>query len=241
MSRIDYFELSEALFRVRSKRVALRPVGIADAYPLYLATRNPKFNKHLLWDQPACQDQVLERVDAIVQAAAAGRLSSFSAVVLETGEWIALYRFQPHPLWQDAAEVGIWTHDRFWHGRYSLEIMRLCFSAAFSLTALRAIVASADADNRASCRLMADAGMRRTRELTSRDESGRQRDSVEYRITAQEWASLDPLEFVAWDNGGSQALPERRRLEALQQGVAAPALPAPANLVPLRGPLARLG
>jgi RimJ/RimL family protein N-acetyltransferase len=238
MSKIDYFALTEALTRVRSLRVALRPVGLADAYPLYHATRNPKFNQHLLWDQPDTQDEVLARVDAIIQAASTGRLAAFSAVAAETGEWIALYRFQPHPLWQDAAEVGIWTHDRFWHGRYSLEIMRLCFSAAFSLASLQAIVAAADVSNRASCKLMADSGMRRTRFFASRDEAGRARESVEYRVTAHEWAALEPLPYIAWDLAGSTQGPATELLEQLRQGRS---LPAPAKVLPLRQPLANIG
>lgn len=238
MSKIDYFALTEALTRVRSLRVALRPVGLADAYPLYRATRNPKFNQHLLWDQPDTQDEVLARVDAIIQAASTGRLAAFSAVAAETGEWIALYRFQPHPLWQDAAEVGIWTHDRFWHGRYSLEIMRLCFSAAFCLGSLQAIVAAADVGNRASCKLMADSGMRRTRFCTSLDEAGRTRESVEYRVTAHEWAALEPLPYIAWDLTGSTQGPAAELLEQLRHGRP---LTAPAKVVPLRQPLANIG
>lgn len=240
MSQIDFFELAEALARVRSPRVALRPASLADAYPLFRATRNPKFNRHLLWDQPDTQDDVLERVDAIVQASAAGRLAAFSAVVAETGDWVALYRFQPHAEWLDAAEVGIWTHDRFWHGRYSLEIMRLCFSAAFSLTTLRAIIGAADVRNRASCNLMSECGMRRTRRYSARHEMGRAIDAVEYRITAQEWAAFDPLTFTAWDARGSLEGPDLATLEALRPDEPAQT-PTPPNVVPLRRPLARLG
>jgi RimJ/RimL family protein N-acetyltransferase len=218
--------------------VALRPVGLADAYPLYRATRNPKFNQHLLWDQPDSQDDVLARVDAIIQAASTGRLAAFSAVAAETGEWIALYRFQPHSLWQDAAEVGIWTHDRFWHGRYSLEIMRLCFSAAFSLASLQAIVAAADVKNRASCKLMADSGMRRTRLFAARHEGGRTIDAVEYRVTAHDWAALEPLPYISWDLSGSAQGPTAEVLEQLRQGRP---LSLPAQVVPLHQPMANLG
>lgn len=216
MSRIDFFELSEALARVRSERVALRPVALADAYPLYRATRHPNFNRFLLWEQPDDEDQVLARVDAIARASAAGRLAAFSAVLVETGEWVALYRFQPHAEWPDAAEVGIWTHDRFWNDRYSLEIMRLCFSAAFSLTSLRSIIGAADTSNAASLRLMIRSGMRRTRMRVTPDESGSRRDSIECRITAEEWASLEPLGFVAWDDVCSQAGPAPEQLEQLR-------------------------
>src|SRR5207237_5531935 len=62
----DFQELTDRLERVYSRRLALRPVSLADAWPLFQATRNPLFNKHLLWDQPEDEHAVLQRIDAIV-------------------------------------------------------------------------------------------------------------------------------------------------------------------------------
>ena len=43
----DFASLSERLERVYSRRLALRPLSLADAWPLFEATRNPLFNRHI--------------------------------------------------------------------------------------------------------------------------------------------------------------------------------------------------
>jgi len=200
---VDYLELSEALERARSSRIALRPVAISDAYPLFAATRNPKFNRYLLWDQPQSLDEVLCRVELIVDASRRGRMSAFSAVAVETGEWMALYRFQPDTEQLETSEVGIWTSDKHWYGKISLEVMRLCFSAAFTTTSLNQISAGAHVGNRASRLLMEQSGMSFERHFVATTENGFSVPAVRYGITAQQWLDREPLTFSLF---GSQAL-----------------------------------
>ena len=130
---VDFHSLTDQFERVYSKRLALRQVALADAWPLFQATRNPMFNRHLLWDQPDDDARVLERIDSIVEAVRKGRLTALSAVLKSTGEWVSLYRFQPHAVYPEHLEMGIWCHDRFWHGRYSLELVRTCIDAVFTM------------------------------------------------------------------------------------------------------------
>jgi RimJ/RimL family protein N-acetyltransferase len=184
---IDFSELSQELQRVHARRVALRPASLADAWPLFLATRNPQFNRYLLWSQPAQEAAVLERMDGIVTAAEQGRLSALSAVVKATGEWIGLFRFQPYRDEPHTLEMGVWVHDRFWHGRYGLEIGRLCVDAAFSLSGVQRLVGASAPENRGSCALMTACGMSPT-DLVRRDtESGYPVLLQEYAITRDEW------------------------------------------------------
>ena len=184
---IDFSELSQELQRTHARRIALRPASLADAWPLYLATRNPQFNRYLLWPQPAQEAAVLERMDGIVTAAEQGRLSALSAVVKSTGEWIGLFRFQPYRDEPHTLEMGVWVHDRFWHGRYSLEIGRLCVDAAFSLSGVQRLVGASAPEDRGSCSLMTACGMSPT-DLVRRDtESGYPVLLQEYAITRDEW------------------------------------------------------
>ena len=204
MPAVDYLELSEALERARSTRIALRPVSISDAYPLFAATRNPKFNRYLLWDQPHSLEEVLHRVELIADASRRGRMSAFSAVAVETGEWIALYRFQPDADILNASEVGIWTSDRYWHGKVSLEVMRLCFSAAFKTTDLGQITAGAHVENRASRLLMEQSKMVFERHFVATTEEGLSVPAVRYSITSEQWKKCEPLPFLIFEGQGLQ-------------------------------------
>jgi len=186
----DFSELSLNLQRAHGRRIALRPAALCDAWPLFHATRNPLFNKHLLWPQPEEESAVLERMDLIVNAASRGRLSALSAVVKATGEWIGLFRFQPYgrdPGDPGTLEMGVWLHDKFWHGRYSLEIGKLCVDAAFALSEVERLVGASAPDNRGSCSLMMAVGMSPT-DLVMRDaETGIPVLLQEYSITREQW------------------------------------------------------
>ena len=65
----DFIDLSEQLQRVYSNRLALRPLALSDGWPLFEATRNPEFNRNLLWPQPPDTMAVFDRVNVIMDAA----------------------------------------------------------------------------------------------------------------------------------------------------------------------------
>jgi len=186
----DFLELTQALECSFSERVALRPVALCDAWPLFEATRNPMFNQHLLWARPDNEELVLKRVRMIMEASRRGRLTALSAVQRRTGEFIALFRFQPHATLAGTIEMGIWVHDKYWHGRYSLELGRLCVSAAFALSDQVQLLLGASAlQNRGSCRLMDAVGMTPGRTVQRDTEMGHQAELVEYTITRADWAA----------------------------------------------------
>ena len=197
--KFDFLELTRELEHVYTKRLALRPVSVVDAWPIFEASRNELFNRHLLWPQPKSESEVLKRLQLIADAARKGALTALSAVVRETGEFIALYRFIPHATKRGAIEMGIWTSDRFWHGRYSLEITRLCISAAFSLSGVQTLLGASFPDNRPSCTLMKLAGMTPV-DLVMRDsEKGHPVLLQEYSISRKDWEREHRMSFELFE------------------------------------------
>jgi len=218
----DFLELTHALECSFSERVALRPVALCDAWPLFVATRNPMFNQHLLWPRPDNEELVLKRVRLIMEASRRGRLTALSAVQRATGEFIALFRFQPHATLPDAIEMGIWVHDKYWHGRYSLELGRLCVSAAFALSdQVQLLLGASAAENRGSCRLMEAVGMTPGRAVQRDTEMGHQAALVEYTITRADWAARHATGFSIYRddrvvlNAPVKATPRVEALEAM--------------------------
>lgn len=183
----DFLELTDRLESAHTRRIALRPVSLVDAWPLFQATRNEAFNQHLLWPQPASESELLLRLNLITREARKGSLSAVSAVLKQTGEWISLFRFLPHARRSGMIEMGIWTHDRYWHGRYSLEIGRLCVSAAFTLSNVQALIGAAAPANRSSCELMRMVGMRPLELVRRPTEMGREVDLQEFIIERSDW------------------------------------------------------
>jgi RimJ/RimL family protein N-acetyltransferase len=187
---IDFFDLTARLEAAFTPRLALRQASLADAWPLFMATRNSLFNRFLLWPQPEVEDQTLRRLELIVDAAKRGQLTALSAVLRETGEWVSLYRFLPHATLPETLEMGIWTHDRFWNEGYSLELGQLCVTAAFTLTGVGALLAASSLQNKGSCRALREIGLQETRTVMRPVEGGGEVELVEFVMTREMWERL---------------------------------------------------
>ena len=229
--QFDFLELTQALECSFTSRVALRPVALSDAWPIFAASRNPAFNRHLLWAQPESEELVLKRVRMIMDASRRGRLTALSAVQRATGEFIALFRFIPHATQPGTVEMGIWVHDKYWHGRYSLELGRLCVSAAFSLSNVNLLLGASAPDNRGSCHLMEAVGMTPGRLVERDTEMGWKAELLEYTITRADWQASHVSAFSEFDNGrvvehrvpARAAVPAERPALAMQMAGAVPA------------------
>lgn len=185
----DFRELSDQLERVYSNRLALRPLALSDGWPLFEATRNPEFNKTLLWPQPETPFEVLGRIQIIMNAAARGGLAALSAVQKQTGEWVSLYRFQPYEADKSVVEMGLWTHEKFWGDRYGLELTQACVDSAFSLSDISSLIGCTSVENPAACKILERAGMHATQIVLRQSETKVERLSQEFQITREQWTS----------------------------------------------------
>lgn len=183
----DFIDLSEQLQSVYSNRLALRPLALSDGWPLFEATRNPEFNRNLLWPQPPDTMAVFDRVNVIMDAARRGSMTALSAVLKLTGEWVALYRFQPYESDRSLVEMGLWTHEKFWQDRYSFELTQACVDAAFSLSELPLLIGCTSLENEPSCRILERCGLERTQMVFRQSETKVERESQEFRITRAQW------------------------------------------------------
>jgi RimJ/RimL family protein N-acetyltransferase len=179
--------LMDRLERAYSPRLALRRLSVCDGWPLFVATRDPQFNKHLSWHQPPDEAVVLERVDAIAGAARRGRLAALSAVVRQTGEWVSLYRFIPYGDDATTLEMGVWTHSHFWRGHYTQELTRMAIDAAFRCSKIDRLVAAVMPDNSGSCRVLHNVGLQPFQHVTRFMEFGQSAKLLEHQIMRGEW------------------------------------------------------
>ena len=193
---VDFHELGTGLEHVYTRRIALRPAALSDAWPLFEATRNPSFNRYLLWPQPDQPGDVLQRLYLLVGSSRSGRHCTVAASARASGEFIGLFKFIPSSLGPDCVEMGIWMHDKYWHGRYGLELGRLCVSAAFSVSAaIGALVGATYLENRGSKALMSAVGMTPGRLVMRETEKGPPVALQEYVITREAWQTRHRTSF----------------------------------------------
>lgn len=234
-----FTDLNEGLERLHSRRLVLRPLCLADAWPLHAATRVPAFNQHLAWDAPEDLQAVVMRVQAIMAASRQGRLSAVSAVSKASGAWVSLFRFLPWRADPSAIEVGIWTHIDYWKGEYSLELGHMCIDAAFTLTDASRVVGLSLPENRSSCRLMENVRMARVGMDMRVAENGRRLDVVQYELRREAWEVerlSRELRFESLDVDG----PIASELEKGYRIVEAESEPAPARQQASRKPSPKL-
>ena len=185
---MDFDALTEQLERIYTPRLALRPLALADAWPLFRATRNPRFNRELLWAQPTDPLAVLERVEVILESARKGRLAAVCAVVKDTGEWVSMFRFQPQFADASLVEMGIWTHEKFWGDQYSFELTSSCIDAAFTHSETPSLCAATAAKNFGAVGVLNQCGLTPTHLACRRTEQGVENEYQEFAITRAQWA-----------------------------------------------------
>lgn len=232
--QIDFEELANELHLVHTTRLALRPLALSDAWPLWEATRNPSFNMGLLWEQPTQVSQVFERVEAILHAAEQGRLAAVSAVVKETGQWVGLFRFLPNaanPV--NAVEMGIWTHPAFWHGRVGLELGMACVHSAFSLSDAQLLLGAAAPSNRGACQLNRLCGLVPVRTVWRKHETLADVELIEYEITREQWLAQRAQDARGGRKVFEQVMLPGRQGAAGRMAMVTP-LPAPQPVQPVQ-------
>jgi RimJ/RimL family protein N-acetyltransferase len=168
-------------------------VCLSDTWPLFDATRHPAFNQHLLWEQPRSEWEVYRRVEAIVEATQQGKMASVSAVLKTTGAWVSLFRFQQpagdaQGVPDHTLEMGLWTHADYWHGRFSLELGRMCVDAAFQQPGVEHLIGITSTDNRSSQQLMQLVGLHlQPQQVQRTGESGPPRPSLVFEVDRATW------------------------------------------------------
>ncbi len=189
--------LSARLIGARSERLALREPQLGDAIDLFEATRHPQFNKHLMWDAPPDMAAVSQRLQRVIERAAAGVCAAFSAIDRATGRWVALFRFEPRmeTTW---AELGLWSHPDFWGAGHGEEVTRLAIEQAFVKSGLEGVVACAQPAHKVSMRLLERCGLEPLGLEPRAHESGYDVPLMRMLMTRTRWSWLRTESISGW-------------------------------------------
>jgi hypothetical protein len=120
-------------------------------------------------------------------------MASVSAVLKTTGAWVSLFRFQQpagdeRDMPDSTLEMGLWTHADYWHGRFSLELGRMCVDAAFQQPGVAHLIGITSIDNRSSQQLMQLVGLHlQPQQVLRAGESGPLRPSLVFEVDRTTW------------------------------------------------------
>jgi len=205
----DFFELTTRLSGLQTSRLALREASPADGWALFDATRNPEFNRLLVWPRPDTPEQAVQRMEAICLAQNRGRMSAISACLKETGAWVAVFRFLPYGLDPDITEMGLWMHPDYWRSSFGKELTQACMEVAFSMPEVHTLLGATLPQNQGAIRVLLSCGLVFSGNVIRHHEDGRAVDVIEHRVTREGWLAGR----VA--SGGTEAVPAQRERPAV--------------------------
>lgn len=175
--------------QLETSRLILRKVEWADldCYHLRL-TSDPEVARAMLWDANPDLSQARETIRRIQAGYADGSRWHWAIAETQTNSLIgtiALLRFDPI---QESCSFAYMLGKDFWAQGYATEAVVEVFRFAFEEMDVAVISADHFADNPASGRVMAKAGMTQGRILPRQyEKNGIWHDAVEYSITKEEW------------------------------------------------------
>lgn len=179
-------QLRRELPKVMAGDLRYRPVATDDYWRLWLATRNPEFNRCLPWPAPAEPANALERMRGMMADEAAGKLIAFACERPDQNrQWVAIFRFTA---WRDGLETGLWLHPDGWGKGYGTGIIATAIETAFARTAIPAVYSKTTADNIGACRITTRCGMTAIGTASAPDDRGGMIQGIEWRITRKEAA-----------------------------------------------------
>ena len=121
--------------KIHTASISYRALARSDTFPLYNATQNPEFNKHLAWGPPLNIKETAEQIDLLLREITLNQSLSISLSEKNNGAWVGLLKFSEH---EDSIAGGLWLHPNYWQRKISLEVGAI-LHAAFEKTDLQHI------------------------------------------------------------------------------------------------------
>jgi RimJ/RimL family protein N-acetyltransferase len=177
-------------FPLRTERLELRPFIDDDLDALFDMQSDEAMTRYLYWG-PRSRDEVREQLERIKQLTAIddeGDAIRLAAVLPETGAVVGDVGLWRTSRAHAAGEIGYALHPAHHGHGYATEACEALLRAGFEVLGLHRIVASADARNKASVRVMERLGMRREAHLRENElVKGEWTDEVIYAMLVAEW------------------------------------------------------
>lgn len=107
----DLQKLSYQIKRHCSHNFAFRDLSRADVFPLWEATRNEDFNKHLTWSRPDSLKELIQEIDKLIQENKMNESLSYSIIYQKNGQWAGFCKFGSY---LDGLMLSLWIHPDYW-------------------------------------------------------------------------------------------------------------------------------
>lgn len=121
-----------------------RPFVKSDTFPLFDATKNPEFNRYLLWNAPKDIAELTEQTEMLLREQLMNKHLLISACDLISGEWAGFIKLTP---FEDGIELSLWMHPNYWQNKNYFQIVYGILHLFFTKLSLPFIYVKTHIDN----------------------------------------------------------------------------------------------
>lgn len=121
-----------------TESIAFRLFSRSDAFPLYQASLNLKFNEKLAWGPPKNIEDVLVQADLLLREIQSNESIVISMIEKHTGTWIGIIKFS---IYKDSLTQSLWFHPNYWGNPIIIYGSSASIDLVFEATELKKIYA----------------------------------------------------------------------------------------------------
>jgi RimJ/RimL family protein N-acetyltransferase len=174
---------------IRTERLVLREFHADDFAAVHAYGADPQVTRYTPWG-PNTEEDTREAIARAVAGRAERPRTDYNVAILDPTRDLVIGSVGLHgrDLAEGTMETGYCLRADAWGRGFALEAARAIVGAGFAALGLHRVVASCDAGNAASARVLEKLGMRQEgRLIQDRKIRGAWRDSFLYAVLADEW------------------------------------------------------
>ena len=171
-----------------ARNITFRALARADAFPLYQATRDPEFNRFLLWNAPLLDRDILPQVDKLLRASKTDNSVVVSMCEKDTGTWIGVTILKP---FRDGLEMSLYLHPSRWNTGIVFPCGRGVIEAVFQLEPSLPLYVRMHPDNRRMEKICLAYGFRPTDGDVAQHETAGDLSLLVYCLDHSVWKPFD--------------------------------------------------
>jgi RimJ/RimL family protein N-acetyltransferase len=143
---MDYLLQIQKLFQnYYTNDFIYRPFVKADTFPLFEATKNPEFNRYLLWNAPKDISELSEQVEMLLREQSMNQATIISICEKNNGQWIGFIKLIHY---ENNIEMSFWIHPNYWKSHFPNDSLNTIIQIIFSnIKNLQGIYAKFHHDN----------------------------------------------------------------------------------------------
>jgi RimJ/RimL family protein N-acetyltransferase len=177
-------ELKNTLDNYRAGQLVFRPLCKGDAFPLFDATRNPEFNRHLLWSAPETVEELIVQVNLLRRDHTLNQAAVYSMCERVTGRWAGFIKFAPY---LDAHSISFWIHPNFWKSTIASTAIRFVLEASMNYAKLPKLYAYIKEENEPMQNISEKCGYTYLRNIPFEHADGHIVTMKLYELTQENW------------------------------------------------------